>query len=98
VFCRRALPGDRNRPRWAGNALSREWIVIPDGVITRQEWQGNDRSFRNHDWNGDGRLSGDEVPPGAQRNSRWDYRDPQGSTRLRGRLDRGAFPGARPQQ
>ena len=30
-----------------------------DGVITREEWRGNDRSFRNHDWNGDGRLSGD---------------------------------------
>jgi Ca2+-binding EF-hand superfamily protein len=46
-----------------------------DGVITRDEWRGNDRSFRNHDWNGDGRLSGDEVRPGAQRQSRWDDRD-----------------------
>src|SRR3954463_14497091 len=47
-----------------------------DGVITRDEWRGNDRSFRNHDWNGDGRLSGDEVRPGARRNdNRWDDRD-----------------------
>jgi Ca2+-binding EF-hand superfamily protein len=38
-----------------------------DGVITRQEWRGNDQSFRNHDWNGDGVLSGDEVRPGAER-------------------------------
>lgn len=38
-----------------------------DGVITRTEWRGSDRSFRNHDWNGDGRLSGDEVPPAGRR-------------------------------
>src|SRR6188768_4264244 len=46
-----------------------------DAVITRQEWRGNDRSFRNHDWNGDGKLSGDEVRVGARRNNRWDDRD-----------------------
>lgn len=46
-----------------------------DGVITRDEWRGNDRSFRNHDWNGDGKLSGDEVRAGAQRPNRWDDRD-----------------------
>jgi Ca2+-binding EF-hand superfamily protein len=46
-----------------------------DGVITRREWRGNERSFRNHDWNGDGILSGDEVRPGARRQSRWDDRD-----------------------
>jgi Ca2+-binding EF-hand superfamily protein len=50
-----------------------------DGVITRNEWKGSDRSFRNHDWNGDGRLSGDEVRPGAQRDSHWDDRDIEGS-------------------
>jgi len=38
-----------------------------DGVITRTEWRGNDRSFANEDWNGDGVLSGDEVRPGARR-------------------------------
>jgi Ca2+-binding EF-hand superfamily protein len=38
-----------------------------DGVITREEWRGNDRSFRNQDWNGDGMLSGDEVRAGARR-------------------------------
>lgn len=38
-----------------------------DGVITRNEWRGNDRSFAVHDWNGDGRLSGDELRPGAHR-------------------------------
>jgi Ca2+-binding EF-hand superfamily protein len=46
-----------------------------DGVITRDEWRGSERSFRNHDWNGDGRLSGDEVRPGAARRERWDDRD-----------------------
>jgi Ca2+-binding EF-hand superfamily protein len=32
-----------------------------DGVITRAEWRGNDRSFDVHDRNRDGILSGDEV-------------------------------------
>jgi hypothetical protein len=37
-----------------------------DCVITRAEWRGNDTSFRQHDTNGDGQLSGDEVKPGAR--------------------------------
>lgn len=39
-----------------------------DGRITRAEWRGNGRSFRNHDWNNDGVLSGDEIRSGAVRN------------------------------
>jgi Ca2+-binding EF-hand superfamily protein len=42
-----------------------------DGIITRDEWRGNDRSFRNQDWNGDGVLSGDELRPGARRQTNW---------------------------
>jgi Ca2+-binding EF-hand superfamily protein len=42
-----------------------------DGVITREEWRGNNRSFWMADWNGDGVLSGDEVRPGARRQT-WD--------------------------
>ena len=38
-----------------------------DGRISRSEWRGNDVSFSNHDWNGDGMLSGPEIQPGAQR-------------------------------
>jgi Ca2+-binding EF-hand superfamily protein len=38
-----------------------------DGVITRQEWRGSDDSFRVHDWNGDGILSGEEVRRGGRR-------------------------------
>ena len=40
-----------------------------DGRITRDEWDGNARSFQNHDWNGDGELSGNEVRPGRQRDT-----------------------------
>lgn len=60
-----------------GNAANRFRAMDTngDGVITREEWRGNDRSFRNHDWNGDGRLSGDEVRSGATRPGRWDDRD-----------------------
>jgi Ca2+-binding EF-hand superfamily protein len=38
-----------------------------DRVITRNEWRGSDQSFRVHDWNGDGVLSGEEVRIGARR-------------------------------
>lgn len=48
-----------------------------DGVISRSEWQGSDRSFQVHDWNGDGRLSGEEVAIGARRNSSWEQADHQ---------------------
>jgi Ca2+-binding EF-hand superfamily protein len=41
-----------------------------DGRITRAEWTGSDQSFRVHDWNDDGVLSGDEVRPGARRGQR----------------------------
>ena len=40
-----------------------------DGVISRQEWNGSARSFEVHDWNNDGRLSGNEVRSGAQRDT-----------------------------
>jgi len=43
-----------------------------DGRITREEWRGSDQSFKVHDWNGDGVLSGDEVRPGARRGERQD--------------------------
>jgi hypothetical protein len=65
-----------------------------DGVITRSEWRGNDVSFRNQDWNGDGVLSGDEVRSGARRQTSWnedwnrdgrvDNLDSQISQRFRG--------------
>src|SRR5688572_31021497 len=55
-----------------------------DGVVTRAEWQGSDQSFRTHDWDGDGVLSGDEVRPGASRevNDEEDYDQDRKSTRL----------------
>jgi hypothetical protein len=42
-----------------------------DGVVSRDEWRGTDRAFRNEDWNGDGVLSGDEVRQGARRQTNW---------------------------
>jgi Ca2+-binding EF-hand superfamily protein len=43
-----------------------------DGRISRAEWNGSDQSFKVHDWNGDGVLSGEEVRPGARRVERQD--------------------------
>ena len=44
--------------------------VNNDRRISREEWRGSDTSFKVHDWNGDGVLSGDEVRLGAQRRTR----------------------------
>ena len=41
-----------------------------DGVVTRAEWRGSAASFKVHDWNNDGELSGNEVRPGARRPAR----------------------------
>ena len=38
-----------------------------DGIITRAEWNGSDRSFDVHDWNDDDQLSGPEVRIGGRR-------------------------------
>lgn len=48
-------------PRFRGMDSNR------DGVIARREWRGSAQSFRVHDWNGDGVLSGEEVRAGAFR-------------------------------
>jgi EF hand len=61
VVCSAAAGAQRQPTRLSG--LDRDG----DGVITRAEWRGNDRSFEVHDWNGDGVLSGDEVEPSGRR-------------------------------
>jgi Ca2+-binding EF-hand superfamily protein len=50
-----------------------------DGRISRSEWRGSAQSFRRHDWNGDGVLSGDEVRAGAAR--QWGEEDDFDQTR-----------------
>ena len=57
VFAAAAATAGQGRGSGRFNGLDRDG----DGVITRSEWRGNDRSFQNHDWNRDGVLSGDEV-------------------------------------
>ncbi len=65
-----------------------------DGSITQDEWNGSLQSFRTHDWNGDGVLSGDEVRPGSfrqgrtvqdedfDRNDRFEYLDANNNGRI----------------
>ena len=51
----------RDRMRYQGIDKNR------DGFITRREWPGNDQSFRQHDRNGDGVLSGSELREDSRR-------------------------------
>ena len=37
-----------------------------DGAISRSEWRGDSRTFREYDGNRDGVLSGNEVPGSRQ--------------------------------
>lgn len=72
------LDAQRGRGRGRSEAAQMRFAGMDtnrDGIISRDEWRGNDRSFENHDWNGDGRLSGPEVRPGARRNANWEEAD-----------------------
>jgi len=59
-----------------------------DGVITREEWSGSPRSFQVHDWNGDGRLAGNEVRPGGRRNNDRTVNDREVADHVPGRAER----------
>jgi hypothetical protein len=68
----KAQPDARGQAR--GHVDPREWNPRFRGldkndnhVVSRSEWDGDDRSFANHDWNRDGVLSGDELVAGATR-------------------------------
>jgi len=60
-----ATPADAQvRSRFGGMDRNR------DGAISRSEWSGNETSFRRHDWNKDGVLSGDEIRAGNDQTAR----------------------------
>ena len=72
---------DKGQADARGHVDPREWNPRFRGldknnnhVVSRNEWNGDDRSFANHDWNGDGVLSGDELVAGATRPD-GDHRD-----------------------
>ena len=83
ALCQAALPvstsveaqGREGQGRRAARMRFMQMDRNNDGVISRQEWNGSDRSFEVHDWNDDGRLSGEEVRVGAQRNTNWEEAD-----------------------
>jgi hypothetical protein len=72
------LDAQRGRGRGRGQAEQIRFAAMDtnrDGIIQRSEWRGNDRSFMNQDWNGDGELSGPEVRPGARRDANLEMAD-----------------------
>jgi Ca2+-binding EF-hand superfamily protein len=56
--------------RRRANTRFAEMDTNNDGVVARSEWRGSEASFKVHDWNDDGVLSGDELRPGARRPAR----------------------------
>ena len=58
-------PAEPAAPQTSGSIRFAGMDRNNDGVITRAEWRGSAQSFAVHDWNRDGRLSGDEVRAGA---------------------------------
>src|SRR5688500_13912230 len=60
-----------------------------DGTVSRAEWRGSAQSFRRHDWNGDGVLSGDEVRVGAAREPGEEDYDQTGRPEFRNWTERG---------
>jgi Ca2+-binding EF-hand superfamily protein len=65
-----ASEGDQARSSQSEAARFRAMDMDNDGRVTREEWRGSVQSFRVHDWNRDGVLSGDELRPGGWRNGR----------------------------
>jgi len=73
------LPGavgkDHTNNGNGGSARFRGLDRNNDGVITRDEWRGNDRSFSVHDRNGDRVLSGAEIGDALQAERYDDFLD-----------------------
>jgi Ca2+-binding EF-hand superfamily protein len=58
-----AEPGTQaaGKDQTAAQERFRQMDADADGEVSRAEWQGSPQSFRVHDWNGDGVLSGGEL-------------------------------------
>lgn len=53
-----------------GNRRFQNMDTNNDNVVSRTEWRGSAQSFRTHDWNNDGVLSGREIETGTFRQGR----------------------------
>ena len=65
-------PQGRGRGRGRGQQQNMDMRFVGmdanrDGVVTRTEWRGSQRSFEVHDWNSDNLLSGDDKSLGVWR-------------------------------
>jgi Ca2+-binding EF-hand superfamily protein len=84
LFAAGAVSANGQRPQGRGNGQGRSSNAQTrnapirfqgmdrnnDREITRDEWRGSDQSFKVHDWNGDGKLSGNEMRVGSERDDR----------------------------
>jgi len=73
-FCANGQSGaDQQSNAPAGPLNNRRFQTMDvnnDNVVSRREWRGSAESFRSHDWNNDGVLSGNEIDTGRFRQGR----------------------------
>jgi hypothetical protein len=64
-YCGTGAVSTQNRNQSVNGMRFRRMDINDDGVISRNEWRGDTRSFQMYDRNGDGVLSGAEVSVGG---------------------------------
>ena len=72
-FCAGQQSSAAQQPDAGGPLNNRRFQTMDvnnDNVVSRREWRGSAESFRSHDWNNDGVLSGNEVDTGRFRQGR----------------------------
>ena len=69
-FCASPQQSDEVSTGPLNNRRFQNMDVNNDNVVSRREWRGSIESFRSHDWNNDGVLSGNEVATGQFRQGR----------------------------
>lgn len=72
-FCAGGQQSSAAEPSDAGPLNNRRFQTMDvnnDNVVSRREWRGSAESFRSHDWNNDGVLSGNEIDTGRFRQGR----------------------------
>src|SRR5688500_2292111 len=86
VFCALGMAAAEHDANW--DPRFRGLDRNGDGVVNRNEWRGNYRTFQQHDGNNDGMISGDELTGRRQQNRGTSDREADSRSQRFERLDR----------